>query len=86
MVPLIFSDGTQKRNMTKLVTRKKIETHIISRGKKITFNLFFFEISHSRVLRDKNWQENKILSEHLAGQIARRTLKPYAMNTSTSWY
>ena len=72
-----FTDGTQKRNMTKLITTKKIETHIVSGEKQITFNLFFFQICCSRVLRDKNRQENKNLSEHFAGQIASRTLKPY---------
>ncbi len=40
---------------------------------------FFFYISHSHVLHDKNQQENKNFSEHFAGQIASRTLKPYAI-------
>jgi hypothetical protein len=65
--------------MTKLITRKKLETHDISGGKKIDVQpIFFFQISRSYVLRDKNWQETKKLSEYFAGQIASRTLKPYA--------
>jgi hypothetical protein len=39
--PLIFSDGAQKLNMTKLITRKIIETHLLFPGEKDTFNLFF---------------------------------------------
>ena len=82
MVPLIFSDGTQERHMTKLIRRKKTEKHTISRGGGITLNLFFFLISRSHVLRDKKWQENKKLSQHFVGQNASRTLKPYALRTS----
>jgi hypothetical protein len=78
MVPLIFQMVCKKHHMTKLIARKKLRTHIISREQKLTFNLFFLLISRSCVLRDKNWQENKKISEHFAGQFASRTLKPYA--------
>jgi hypothetical protein len=76
MVPLIFQMVCKKRHMTKLIARKKLRTHIISGEQKLTSNLFF--ISHSCILRDKNWQENKKISEHFAGQFANRTLKLYA--------
>jgi hypothetical protein len=51
------------------------------RGTKIDVQPFFL-ISHSCVLRDKNWQENKKISEHFAGQFASRALKPYALALS----
>jgi hypothetical protein len=41
MVPLIFSDGTQKQNTTKLITRKKWK-HILFPGKKKLRSTFCF--------------------------------------------
>ncbi len=78
MVPLIFQIVCKKWHMTKLIARKKLQTHIISGEQKLRFNLFFLKNSRSCVLRDKNWQENKKISEHYAGQFVSRTLKLYA--------
>jgi hypothetical protein len=79
MVPLIFQMVCKKQHMTKLIARKKLQRHIISGEQKLMVNHIFFFNSRSCFLHDKNWQENKKISEHFAGQFASRTLKPYAI-------
>jgi hypothetical protein len=45
MFTLIFQMVCKKRHMTKLIVRKKLQTHIISGEQKLTFNLFFFKLA-----------------------------------------
>jgi len=59
------------------VITKKNDTHNIFQEKKITSNLFKLAV-HVFCKANKR-QKNKKLAEHLAEQLASRTLKPYNM-------
>jgi hypothetical protein len=72
-VPLIFSDGMQKWHMTKLITRKKTETHIIFGGKKIRSSFFSFKLAvhvfcATKIVRKTRNYQN-ILQEKLQAEL-----------------